>query len=258
MSIKPINRVLLINDDGIDAPGMQLLRDIADKIATEVWVVAPVVDQSGVSCSINIKAPLRIAKRHEKEYAVYGTPADCAIFAIKQVMKDNLPDLVLSGINSGSNLGFETLLSGTVGGAIMAMSLGVPAIALSQVTKEGSGIINWDSARHYGAEVIEKLVSLPWPQDVCMNVNFPRCDKEQVKGMKFTVQGQSDVSGVFLERANAPDNGDYYWLRVWHNEQSIDYIEHELDNNNLSYITITPLSYHRTDYQAYTQLKAYF
>lgn len=257
MTKKLINRVLLINDDGIDAPGMALLKAIAQEFANEVWVIAPVIDQSGVSCGVSLKAPFRISKRSEREYAVYGTPADCAVFAIRHVMRDNLPDLVLSGINNGSNLGFETVLSGTVGGAMMAMVLGVRSIAFSQVVEEGSGITNWSASRYYLRPVVEKLLTSSWPNNICMNVNFPNCNSDEVKGIKFTLQGDAEVDGLFITPVKDPEHNDYFWFRAFHSK-IYDNPERELDAVNLNYVAVTPLSYERTDTLLYKSNKDEF
>lgn len=257
MTKKLLNRVLLINDDGIDALGIVLLKEIAHELANEVWVVAPAIDQSGVSCAVSLKAPFRVSKRSEQEYAVYGTPADCATFAIQYVMKDNLPDLVLSGINNGSNLGFETLLSGTVGGAMAAMVLGIRSIAFSQVVAEGSGITNWSSAKHYVRPVIEKLLHSRWPHHICMNVNFPNCDYSQVNGVRITRQGEPDVAGLSITRVKDPENNDYFWFRALHSLVTSE-PEKELDAVNLNYVAVTPLSYERTDIAVFQNLQNEF
>ena len=127
-----LDRVMLTNDDGIDAPGMQVLEEIAAQIAREVWVVAPEHDQSGQSHAISLHHALRISERGERRFGVTGTPGDCAAMGLCHIMKDAPPQLVLSGVNRGLNLGMETVFSGTVGGAMTAMMLGVPALALSQ------------------------------------------------------------------------------------------------------------------------------
>ncbi|WP_392562193.1 5'/3'-nucleotidase SurE [Orbus sturtevantii] len=257
MNNKLLNRVLLLNDDGIDAPGMLLLKNIARSIANEVWVVAPAIDQSGVSCAVSLKAPFRAVQRSEHEYAIYGTPADCASFAIRYLMRDNLPDLVLSGINNGSNLGFETVLSGTVGGAMMAMVMGIRSIAFSQVTKEGSGIINWDVSEYYAKSVIEKLLNINWPSHICMNVNFPNCEPQQVQGIRLTTQGDAEVDGLTITAVKDPENNNYFWFRAKHSD-SISTPNRELDATNLNYIAVTPLAYGRTDGLVYTQLQNEF
>lgn len=257
MSKKIINRVLLVNDDGIDAAGFIHLKNIAHQIANEVWIVAPVIDQSGVSCSVSLKTPFRVNKRSEREYAVYGTPADCSLFAIKYLMADCLPDLVLSGINNGSNVGFETIISGTVGGAVMAMSLGIPAIALSQFTPENNQTTNWDAAIHYTRIVIEKLLALSFPQSICFNVNFPDCAANKVKGIKITKQGEHDVSHFIVKPTTDPEGNHYYWFRAKRN-QHVFGEEKELDTANNGYIAITPMGYERTNYAFYEKLQKEF
>ena len=253
---KVIKRVLLINDDGIDASGIKILKDVANKIAHEVWVVAPAIDQSGVSCSVSLKTPFRVAQRNEREYAVYGTPADCSLFAIKHLLVNNLPDLVLSGINNGSNVGFETVLSGTVGGAMMATVLGIPSIALSQYSTEDHQPTVWDCATHHAESVIRKLLSLSIPKKVCFNVNFPACDPHQIRGLKITKQGECDVSRFVVAPTQDPEGHDYYWFRAKRNQQVFDDDNKELDAANNHFIAITPLGYERTDYVFYEKLLA--
>ena len=250
---KLVNRVLLVNDDGIDASGIKILKDVAHKIAHEVWVVAPAIDQSGVSCSVSLKAPFRVAKRDEQEYAVYGTPADCSLFAIKHLMADKLPDLVLSGINNGSNVGFETVLSGTVGAAMMATALGIPSIALSQCSTEDNQPTIWDCAAYHAESVISKLLSLSTPKNICFNVNFPACDAHQIKGLKITKQGDCDVSRFVVAPIKDPEGHDYFWFRAQRNQQVCD-DNKELDAANGNFIAITPIGYERTNYAFYETL----
>ncbi|EMB6326968.1 5'/3'-nucleotidase SurE [Salmonella enterica subsp. enterica serovar Derby] len=129
MAQKYLQRILLVNDDGIDAPGIKLLERVAKQLADEVWVVAPATDKSGVANSVSLREPVRVEQRAERRYAVHGTPADCVTMAVRQLMKECPPQLILSGINNGSNIGFETVLSGTVGAAITGLLLGVPSVA---------------------------------------------------------------------------------------------------------------------------------
>lgn len=256
MSKKLVNRVLLVNDDGIDAPGIQILKSVAENIANEVWIVAPVVDQSGVSCSVSLKSPFRVQKRSNTEYAVYGTPADCSLFAIKSVMANQLPDLMLSGINNGSNLGFETILSGTVGAAMMAMTLGVPAMALSQVSSEDNIPTNWHCSTHLAESIIKQLY--PLSKETCFNINFPNCQADQIKGIKITKQGEPDVSQFVIAETQDPEGHDYFWFRAKRNQRVKVDIDKELDAANDGYIAITPLNYERTNYALYQQIKATF
>ena len=126
-----LERILITNDDGIDAPGLEVLEAVARELADEVWVVAPDHDQSGISTAISIHHPLRVTPRGERRFSVSGTPADCVAMALQQLM-DQPPQLLLSGINKGANLGVETLFSGTVGAAMTGLLMGIPSIALSQ------------------------------------------------------------------------------------------------------------------------------
>ena len=140
-----LQRILITNDDGIDAPGLAALEAVAHQLADEVWVVAPDHDQSGISTAISIHHPLRITPRGERRFSVSGTPADCVAVALRQLMA-TAPQLLLSGINKGANLGVETLYSGTVGAAMTGLLMGVPSIALSQYFTRRDGV-RWDTAR---------------------------------------------------------------------------------------------------------------
>lgn len=140
-----LERILITNDDGIDAPGLAALEAVAHELADEVWVVAPDHDQSGISTAISIHHPLRVTQRGERRFSVSGTPADCVAMALQQLL-DKPPQLLLSGINKGANLGVETLFSGTVGAAMTGLLMGVPSIALSQYFTRRSAV-RWDTAR---------------------------------------------------------------------------------------------------------------
>ena len=173
-----VERVLLTNDDGIGAPGMAVLEEVAAGLAREVWVVAPEHDQSGTSHSISLHAPLRISQQGERRFAVSGTPGDCVVMAARHLMGAMRPDLVLSGINRGANLGVETVFSGTVGAAMTALLLGLPAIALSQAFSHREPV-RWETARTLAPGVIRRLVASRWEaQQACLSVNFPHAAPE--------------------------------------------------------------------------------
>ncbi|PIK69693.1 5'/3'-nucleotidase SurE, partial [Methylobacterium frigidaeris] len=125
-------RILVTNDDGIHAPGLRCLEEIARELSDDVWIVAPETDQSGVSHSLSLNDPLRLRQAGEKRYAVKGTPSDCIIMGIRHILKEHGPDLVLSGVNRGQNVAEDVTYSGTIAGAMEATILGVRAIALSQ------------------------------------------------------------------------------------------------------------------------------
>src|SRR5438094_3041724 len=125
-------RILISNDDGIDAPGIRILEKVARELSTDVWVVAPELEQSGASHSLTTRRPLRVNEVARQRYAVDGTPTDCVLIAVKRLLRDRPPDLVLAGINAGSNVGEDMTYSGTVAAAMEATLLGIPAMALSQ------------------------------------------------------------------------------------------------------------------------------
>src|SRR5215210_3567578 len=186
-------RILITNDDGIEAPGLDVLEHIAGEITKEVWVVAPETDQSGASHSLTLAEPLRMRELAKRRYAVKGTPTDCVIMGVRHLLAETPPDLVLSGINRGQNLADDVNYSGTGAGAIEGVLLGVRSIAMSLVTgpmETGQPI--WDTPMRHGAELMRKLLKAGWPQGVMLNVNFPDCAPDAVKGMAATTQGQRD------------------------------------------------------------------
>src|SRR5918998_2712523 len=152
-----LDRVLLTNDDGIDAPGLAVLEQVAAELAREVWIVAPVHDQSGTSHSISLHSPLRVARLDERRFSVVGTPGDCTVMAVRHLMREDPPTLVLSGVNRGANLGVETVFSGTVGAAMTGMLLGIPSIALSQAFSDRDAV-RWETARALAPDVIRRLL----------------------------------------------------------------------------------------------------
>src|SRR5215472_3880578 len=154
-----LKRILITNDDGIEAPGLAVLERIAAELAEEVWVVAPEHDQSGVSHAVSLHHPVRISRRGERRWAVTGTPGDCAVMAISHLMQEAPPQLLLSGVNRGANLGIETVFSGTVGGAMTGMMLGVPAIALSQAWSDFDRV-PWETAARLGPGIVRRLLDI--------------------------------------------------------------------------------------------------
>src|SRR5579859_2960346 len=149
-------RILISNDDGINAPGLRLLEKVARSLCPDVWVVAPEQEQSGASHSLTLRRPLRIRQISKRRFAVDGTPTDCVLLAIKFIMKDEKPTLVLSGINAGGNYGEDITYSGTVAAAMEATLLDVPAVALSQHYDRANGI-KWGPAERYAGEVLQRL-----------------------------------------------------------------------------------------------------
>jgi 5'-nucleotidase len=150
--------------------------------------VAPDHERSGASQGISLHRTLQIETRSEKEYAVAGTPADCVAIACGHLMADSRPDLILSGINRGPNLGNETLLSGTVGAALTGLMFGIPSVALSLAHRDKMAQPHWETPEFHGPKVLRTLLTAGWPKDVCLNVNFPDTALENIRPFIFTRQ----------------------------------------------------------------------
>lgn len=206
-------RILLTNDDGVNARGLGVLQTIAAALTDDVWVVAPETEQSGASRALTLSEPLRIRSIAPKRYAVSGTPTDCVELAIMELMRDTPPDLVLSGVNAGQNVAEDVTLSGTVAGAIQGMMCGVPAIALSQGQGfRGAGSLPWGVAERYGAGVVRRLLELGWPANVVMNVNFPDRDPADALEVEVTRQGRRDQRIVAIDKRTDLRGNDYFWI----------------------------------------------
>lgn len=207
-------RVLLTNDDGIHADGLQVLRRIAAQISDDVWTVAPEYEQSGASRALTLADPLRVRQLDEKTFAVTGTPTDCVMMGVRNLVEGKRPDLVLSGVNRGHNIAEDVTMSGTVAGAIEGMALGVPAIALSQsLTRFHDEVrVYWETAEAYGPGVVQRLLEVGWPADVIMNVNFPARSPEEVVEIEATRQGARDGHIRRAEKRTDTRGRDYYWM----------------------------------------------
>jgi 5'-nucleotidase len=203
-------RILLSNDDGINAPGLKLLEKVARSLCPDVWVVAPEQEQSGASHSLTLRRPLRIRKISKQRFAIDGTPTDAVLLGIKFIMKDKRPTLVLSGVNAGGNFGEDITYSGTVAAAMEATLLDVPAVALSQHYDRANGL-RWETTEHHMAEVLRRLTAAPWPHNTLINVNFPDRAPGDVTGMAVTRQGRRKLGDNLTERID-PRGVPYYWI----------------------------------------------
>jgi 5'-nucleotidase len=205
-------RILVSNDDGIDAPGIRLLERIACELSSEVWVVAPELEQSGAGHSLTTRRPIRLIEVGTQRYIVDGTPTDCVLLALKRLLRGRLPTLVLSGINAGGNIAEDITYSGTCAAAMEATLFGVPAIALSQEYKD-RGAIPWACAEAFAADAIRRVVAAaePWPKDTFFNINFPAVSPAMVRGFAITHQGKR-VLGDNLTEGTDPRGRHYYWI----------------------------------------------
>jgi len=203
-------RILISNDDGIDAPGIKVLEKIARELTEDVWVVAPEMEQSGASHSLTTRRPLRLTEVEPRRYAVDGTPTDCVLLAVKRLLRDRPADLLLSGVNGGSNVGEDLTYSGTVAAAMEATLLGIPAMALSQDFRDGEAV-PWQNAEKFGPEVIRRLLRLPWPQSTLFNINFPPVSPDKASGFAVTTQGKRAIADNLTEGVD-PRGRPYYWI----------------------------------------------
>jgi 5'-nucleotidase len=204
-------RILITNDDGIHADGLEALERIAAKLSDDVWVVAPEYEQSGASRALTLAEPIRVRQLSERRFATTGTPTDCVMLGINDLVPSGKPDLVLSGVNRGANLAEDVTMSGTVAGAIEGMAMGVPAIALSQMGfyEEGQ---SFEAAETFGPGIIRRLVEIGWPKDVVLNINFPNGAIENIKEVEVTRQGFRDFQIRHAEKRRDLRGRDYYWV----------------------------------------------
>jgi 5'-nucleotidase len=207
-------RILLTNDDGIHAEGLAVLRRIALQLTDDVWTVAPEFEQSGASRALTLADPIRLRKLDPKTFAITGTPTDCVMMGVRDLVEGGKPDLVLSGVNRGQNIAEDVTMSGTVAGAIEGMALGVPAIALSQALTRfhDEVVVHWETAEAYGAGLIQRLLQIGWPSDVVMNVNFPARAPSEVEAVEVTRQGSRDHHIRHAEKRTDLRGRDYYWM----------------------------------------------
>jgi 5'-nucleotidase len=240
-----LSRILLVNDDGIEAEGLKVAEEIARQFADEVWVVAPQADQSGMSHALSLQLPIRVVEQGPRRFAVVGTPSDCIVMAVRLMMKDRPPDLVISGVNRGANLADDIAYSGTVSGAMTAILCGVPAVAMSQAYRKSEDIA-WDTARAHGVSLLNRILGGGLPADLCLNVNFPAVAPDRVTGMRATRQGRRSIRAIGIDSRIDLRNKPYYWLnfnRVG-GEQDDD---SDIAALRAKAVSITPLKADRTD-----------
>ncbi|EFL90379.1 5'/3'-nucleotidase SurE [Ahrensia sp. R2A130] len=204
-------RILITNDDGINAPGLAVMQAIAAKFSDDVWTVAPETDQSGLAHSLTLNHPLRLREVAPKTFAVNGTPTDCVIMGVRQVV-DGPVDLVLSGVNAGQNVGDYVTYSGTVAGAMEGVLLGIRSIALSQAFSfDSHRKVPWETVEAHGEAVIRSCLDLELPKDTLININFPNCGPDDVAGIAVSTQGKFEHGLGIGERADGRGL-PYYWL----------------------------------------------
>lgn len=257
-------RILITNDDGINAPGLKILHKIATELAGgagEVWTVAPAFEQSGVGHCISYTKPMMISEMGPRRFATEGSPADCVLAAVHDVMPDYPPDLVLSGVNRGNNSAENTLYSGTIGAALEAALQGLPAIALSQYYGPANGTLDnpFEAAAQHGVDVVRRILShSPCTGDgyrLFYNVNFPPVAGADVKGIRLAPQGLRPGTGFSTEPHMSPSGRRFLWIKGG-NQQISTATGSDADVNLAGFVSVTPMRADLTAHDSFTALEA--
>ncbi len=250
-------RILVTNDDGIHAEGLEVLERIARRLSDDVWVVAPETEQSGASRALTLSDPIRVRRLDERRYAVVGTPTDCVLLAVQDLVQGGAPDLVLSGVNRGQNIAEDVSLSGTVAAAIEGMALGIPSIALSQsmMVFHDEIKLSYETAEVFAPGIIARLLEVGWPKSVLINLNFPSGPATPEVQIEVTRQGFRDVYLRHAEKRTDLRGRDYYWLGFKGK------LSEPADGTDLraiydGRISVTPLHIDLTDLKTVRDLKA--
>jgi 5'-nucleotidase len=245
-------RILVTNDDGINAPGLKTLERIAAGLSDDVHVVAPEVNQSGASHSLTLRHPLRVRRVSDRRFAVDGTPTDCVLLALQAIIKDRPIDLVLSGVNHGGNLGEDVTYSGTVAAAMEATLFNIRSIALSQCCRPRDPV-KWGTAESHGTELIRRIIEVDWAQDVLVNVNFPDRIAGAVQGVRVVAQGKRKLGDVIVERVD-PRGEPYIWIGGLR-EESLHKDGTDLAAVHKGFISVTPIHMDMTHHESFAGLR---
>ncbi|NRB02028.1 MAG: 5'/3'-nucleotidase SurE [Rhodobacteraceae bacterium] len=256
-------RILITNDDGISAPGLAVLKDIADEVAGpdgHVTTVAPAFEQSGVGHAITYTRPMSIYQHGPDTWACDGSPADCVLAGIHEILGGTLPDLILSGVNRGNNSAENSLYSGTLGAAIEGALQGVPSIALSQYYGPRNRDLEntFDASAVHGADVVRRILAVLPKEDpdsyrLFFNVNIPPVPAADVQGVRVTPQGMRPGVGFHTEPLTAPSGKPFLWI-TGGNQQVPTAPGTDAAVNLEGYISVTPMRADLTDHAALAAL----
>lgn len=251
-------RILLTNDDGYHAPGMAVLEAIARQLTDDIWVCAPSEEQSGAGHSLTLSRPVRVRQHGEKRFSCTGTPTDSVMMAVGRLMPEK-PDLILSGVNRGANLGDDITYSGTVSAAIEGALAGVPAIALSQVyaTEGMADAIPFAVAEAWGEKILRPLLDYSIPPRTVVNINFPAIAPDAVKGVRITRQGFHDYARGTIVEGTDPRGYPYFWFGLHGIEHSPAH-DSDLEAIADSFISVTPLQLDLTHDASLAALRSRF
>lgn len=235
-------RILLTNDDGVNARGLAVLETAARRLSDDIWIVAPAEEQSGAGHSLTLTEPVRLRRHGERRFSVTGTPTDAVMLALAHVMKDNPPDLILSGVNRGANLAEDVTYSGTVSAAMEGALAGVRSIALSQsYSREGMGdTVPFAAAEAWAERVLAPIAELDMGAGTLINVNFPALAPDEVKGIRVCRQGIRDYGRLRIVQRTDPRGYEYYWFGLGPMVQTPG---HSTDLEGIAdgFVTVTPL-----------------
>lgn len=244
---------LVVNDDGIAAPGIAVLEEVARKLFKDVYVVAPALNNSGAGHSFTLTRPLRVREHGPHRYAVDGTPTDCVMLGLQSIIPDGRVDIVLSGVNNGANMGDDVTYSGTIGAAMEARLLGFEAIAFSQASLDQSKT-HWACAREHLPEMLGRMLDIELPSNVLMNVNFPNCLPDQTQGFRFTSQGRQKAADQIITRPD-PRGNYYHWIGEMVQHADIDPAS-DVAAVREKCISATPIRADLTDYAMLDRLRS--
>jgi len=252
-------RILVTNDDGIHAEGLDVCEKIARALSDDVWVIAPEYDQSGVAHSLSLNDPLRLRQVAERRFAVRGTPTDCVIMGARHLLNSKGPDLVLSGVNRGRNAGEDVIYSGTIAGAMEGTVLGIASLALSQAYKSRSGEPpHWETSLRFAPDIIRRVLAEGMPRDVLLNVNFPDCAPEAVKRIAVTTQGRRRQERLHIDKRQDGRGNPYYWIAYVRQNAVAAADGSDLAALEERCIAVTPLKLDMTDEPTVTRLAKLF
>jgi 5'-nucleotidase len=234
-------RVLLTNDDGIHAPGLAVLERIAARLSDDIWICAPAEEQSGAGHSLTLTRPVRLKQHDARRFSVSGTPTDAVTMALKKILPAP-PDLILSGVNRGANLGDDVTYSGTVSAAFEGALAGVRSIALSQVySAEGLGEnVPFEASDHWGERVLRPLLDAPFAERTLVNVNFPPLAAEAVRGIRVVRQGFHDYARGSVVEGLDPRGFSYFWFGLHGIEHTPGHAT-DLEAIADGFVSVTPL-----------------
>lgn len=235
-------RILLTNDDGVNAPGLAILEEIARRFSDDIWIVAPSEEQSGAGHSLTLTVPVRLRKLGERRFCVTGTPTDAVMMAIQQVIPDQKPDLILSGVNRGANLAEDCTYSGTVSAAMEGALAGIPSIALSQAhSREGlADPAPFSAASAWAERTLAPLIGRTMDHRTLVNVNFPARAPDEVRGVRVVRQGFHDYGRSQLIERTDPRGYRYYWFGLAPVEHTPGH-QTDLEAIGDGYVAVTPL-----------------